>query len=144
MADAMTLIVGLIIAVAPIGIFALVVAAVSRVGVAIAGAMAYYIIAVSSVLVLFALLMYPVASMAGGIPLRWFTRGGVSGAGGGAELELVAGVAAGARRRGASVGVSVADHRVRVAARRYRCSGWRRRSRGSSARRFSRGCTGCR
>jgi Na+/H+-dicarboxylate symporter len=74
-AGAMTMIVGWIIAVAPIGIFALVVAAASRAGVALAGAMAYYIMAISAVLVLFALLIYPVATVAGGIPLPIFARG---------------------------------------------------------------------
>jgi hypothetical protein len=73
-ANAMTRIIGFILALAPVGIFALVLAAVSRGGVAIAGAMGYYVIAVSLALVLFALLMYPVASMVGRIPLGWFTR----------------------------------------------------------------------
>jgi Na+/H+-dicarboxylate symporter len=73
-ANAMTRIVGFILALAPVGIFAVVLAAVSRGGVAIAGAMGYYVIAVSLALVLFALLMYPVASMVGRIPLGWFTR----------------------------------------------------------------------
>jgi proton glutamate symport protein len=74
-AGAMTTIVGWIIALAPIGVFALVVAAASRVGVALAGAMAYYILAISAVLMLFALLIYPVATIAGGIPLPIFSRG---------------------------------------------------------------------
>jgi len=73
-ANAMTRIVGFIIALAPVGIFALVLAGVSRGGAGIAGAMGYYVIAVSSALVLFALLMYPVGSMGGQIPLGWFTR----------------------------------------------------------------------
>jgi Na+/H+-dicarboxylate symporter len=72
---AMTLIVGWIIAVAPIGVFALVVAAASRVGVALAGAMAYYILAISAVLMLFTLLMYPIVATVGGIPLPIFARG---------------------------------------------------------------------
>lgn len=75
LAGAMTTIVGWIIAVAPIGIFALVLAAASRAGVALAGAMAYYIVAISAVLVLFTLLMYPVATAAGGVPLPIFVRG---------------------------------------------------------------------
>lgn len=74
-AGAMTMIVGWIITVAPIGIFVLVVAAASRVGIALAGAMAYYIVAISAVLMLFALLIYPVATFAGGIPLPIFARG---------------------------------------------------------------------
>jgi Na+/H+-dicarboxylate symporter len=73
-ANALTRIVGWIMAVAPVGIFALVVTAASRAGAGLAGALAYYVIAVSSALVLFALLMYPVASMGGRIPLGWFTR----------------------------------------------------------------------
>ena len=74
-AGAMTRIVEWIILVAPIGIFALVVVATSRVGVALAGAMAYYIFAISALLFLFALLMYPVATFAGRIPLPIFVRG---------------------------------------------------------------------
>lgn len=74
-AGAMTMIVGWIITVAPIGIFVLVVAAASRAGIALAGAMAYYIVAISAVLMLFALLIYPVATFAGGIPLPIFARG---------------------------------------------------------------------
>jgi proton glutamate symport protein len=60
---------------APIGVFALVLAAASKTGVALAGAMAYYVLAISAALVLFALLMYPVATAFSRIPLGWFTRG---------------------------------------------------------------------
>jgi proton glutamate symport protein len=73
-AAATTRIVEWIIALAPVGVFALVVAAASRVGVSLAGAMAYYVLAISALLVLFALLLYPLATMIGGIPLGWFTR----------------------------------------------------------------------
>ena len=55
--------------------FALVLVAASRVGIALAGAMAYYIVAISAVLVLFALLMYPVAAIGGRMHLGAFTRG---------------------------------------------------------------------
>jgi proton glutamate symport protein len=75
LANATTTIVDWIIAAAPIGIFALVLAAASRSGVALVGAMGYYVVAISALLVLFALLMYPVATVAGRIPLGWFTRG---------------------------------------------------------------------
>jgi Na+/H+-dicarboxylate symporter len=74
-ASATTTIVDWIIAVAPVGIFALVVVATARAGVALAGAMAYYVLAISAALVLFALLMYPIATTIGRIPLGWFTRG---------------------------------------------------------------------
>jgi len=73
-ANATTTIVDWIIAVAPVGIFALVLAAASRTGVALVGAMGYYVVAISALLVLFALLMYPVASVVGRFPLGWFTR----------------------------------------------------------------------
>lgn len=73
-AGATTTIIGWIIAVAPIGIFSLVLVAASRAGVVLVGAMAYYVAAISMALVLFALLLYPLASMAGGIPLGLFTR----------------------------------------------------------------------
>ena len=75
LANVTTTIVDWIIAAAPIGIFALVLTAASKTGVALAGAMGYYVIALSAALVLFALLMYPVATVFGRIPLGWFTRG---------------------------------------------------------------------
>ena len=71
---ATTTIVEWIIFVAPVGVFALVSVATSRAGVALAGAVAYYILAISSALVLFTLLLYPIAAFAGRIPLGWFTR----------------------------------------------------------------------
>jgi Na+/H+-dicarboxylate symporters len=74
-AGAMTRLVEWIIAVAPIGVFALVLVAASKVGLALAGAMAYYVIAMALVLVLFTLLMYPVAAMRGRVPIGAFSRG---------------------------------------------------------------------
>ena len=71
---ATTTIIEWVIFVAPVGVFALVAVATTRAGIALAGAMAYYILAISALLVLFALLMYPVGSMMGRIPLGWFTR----------------------------------------------------------------------
>ena len=71
---ATTTIIEWIIFVAPVGVFALVAVATTRAGIALAGAMAYYILAICALLVLFALLMYPVASIMGRIPLGWFTR----------------------------------------------------------------------
>jgi len=73
-AGAMTRIVGWVIAAAPVGVFALVLAAASRVGIALAGAMVYYVVGISAVLVLFTLLTYPVAAIVGGIPLPAFIR----------------------------------------------------------------------
>lgn len=73
-ASTMTRIVDWIIALAPVGVFALVVAAASRAGVQLVGAMTYYVIAISALLVLFAMLMYPVALVVGRIPIRLFGR----------------------------------------------------------------------
>lgn len=73
-AAATTIIVDWIIFVAPIGIFALVLVAASRAGVTLAGAMAYYVFDISILLVLFALLIYPIAHAVGRIPLGWFVR----------------------------------------------------------------------
>jgi Na+/H+-dicarboxylate symporter len=73
-AGAMTTLVEWIVALAPVGVFALVLVAASRVGVALAGAMAYYIVAVAGTMLLFTLLMYPVASIVGRRPLSMFAR----------------------------------------------------------------------
>lgn len=76
-AAATTTIIDWVIYAAPIGIFALVVAASTRVGLALAGATAYYIVANAAAMVLFALLLYPLANMVGRTPLGWFTRAAV-------------------------------------------------------------------
>lgn len=73
-AGAMTRVVDWIILAAPIGIFALVTAAASHAGAALAGAMLYYVVAIVLSVVLFALLLYPVAVIVGGLSLGWFTR----------------------------------------------------------------------
>jgi len=74
LAGATTTIVDWIILAAPIGVFALVTAASSRAGTAVASATAYYIFAICAAHVLLALLTYPIASMFGRVPLGWFTR----------------------------------------------------------------------
>lgn len=73
-AGAMRAIVDWVIIAAPIGVFALVLAMAARVGLSLASAMVYYVLAYSAAVVLFALLMYPVAAVAGGVPLPRFTR----------------------------------------------------------------------
>lgn len=73
-AGATRAIVDWVIIAAPIGVFALVLAMAARVGISLASAMVYYVLAYSAAVVLFALLTYPVAAVAGGIPLARFTR----------------------------------------------------------------------
>jgi Na+/H+-dicarboxylate symporter len=73
-ASATTTVVDWIIIAAPVGVFALVTTAASRAGAAIAGATAYYILAICAAHVLLAFLTYPIASIVGRVPLGWFTR----------------------------------------------------------------------
>jgi proton glutamate symport protein len=71
--DAMLVIVEWTIVVAPIGVFALVVGPATSSGAQIAGALGYYIFAISAVLILFTLLIYPIAHVAG-VHLARFSR----------------------------------------------------------------------
>ena len=73
-ADAMTVIVGWLIAVAPVGVFALAVTLVVRTGLGAVRALALYIAVLTGVIVLVTLLLYPVAVIAGRQPLSRFAR----------------------------------------------------------------------
>jgi Na+/H+-dicarboxylate symporter len=68
-----------VMAAAPIGVFALVLATASRVGASLIPAMVYYVLAYSAAVILFALLIYPIAARAGRIPLPRFTRAALPG-----------------------------------------------------------------
>jgi Na+/H+-dicarboxylate symporter len=72
--EAMLVLVRWVIAVAPIGVFALVLPLAARGGAAIAGAVGFYIVAYSVACLLVILLLYPVAVLAGRIPVRRFSR----------------------------------------------------------------------
>ncbi|MDE3156506.1 MAG: dicarboxylate/amino acid:cation symporter [Acidobacteriota bacterium] len=74
LADALLVIVGWILAVAPIGIFALAVPLGFRMGMAAAGAIIYYVATLSGIALAVTLLLYPVAVVAGRMPLRRFAR----------------------------------------------------------------------
>jgi len=71
-ADAMLVVVRWILALAPIGIFALALGLAARLGAAAAGALIYYMATLSGVLLLFMLTLYPVATALGRIPLARF------------------------------------------------------------------------
>ena len=73
-ADAMTVVVGWLIAVAPAGVFALAMTLVVRTGLGAVRALAMYIVLISGVIVLVTLLLYAVAVTAGGQPLMRFVR----------------------------------------------------------------------
>ncbi len=72
--QAMTTVVGWVIWLAPFGVFALVVGPASHNGASFAGAIGYYVVAISLLLILFTMLLYPIAHIAG-IPLPVVVRG---------------------------------------------------------------------
>lgn len=72
--DAMLVLVHWVIAVAPIGVFALMFPLAAHGGSALAGAVGFYIVAYSLALIAGCLVVYPLAVFIGGVPLRRFAR----------------------------------------------------------------------
>ena len=72
--DAMFVLVRWIIAIAPLGIFALVLPLAAHAGPSLVGAMGFYIVAYAGASVGMTLLLYPVVAFTGGIPIRRFAR----------------------------------------------------------------------
>ena len=72
--DAMFVLVRWIIAIAPLGIFALVLPLATHAGPSLVGAIGFYIVAYAGASVAMTLLLYPVVALAGGIPVRRFAR----------------------------------------------------------------------
>jgi len=72
--DAMLVIVRAIIELAPIGVFALMLPLASRTGLAAAGALVYYVAVSAVAQLLVTLLLYPVATLVGRVPLLRFAR----------------------------------------------------------------------
>lgn len=70
--DALLVVVRWVVAVAPIGVFALAFALGARLGVASVGALARYIATLSVVLIVFTLLLYPLVVLLGRVPFRTF------------------------------------------------------------------------
>ena len=76
LADAMIVLVGWVIALAPIGVFALAAPLAARLGLSAAGALlSYILLAATLTLIVLAVLVYPAAVLAGGIPLGRLVRG---------------------------------------------------------------------
>jgi proton glutamate symport protein len=71
-ADAMLVVVGWVVAAAPIGVFALTLALGARLGASSVGALARYIVTLSGTLLLFTVLLYPVVTLVGRMSLRRF------------------------------------------------------------------------
>ena len=72
--DAMLVIIGWVLKLAPIGIFALAYGVGARTGAAAFGALIHYIVMVSAIGLIVLIAAYPVARFAGGVPLRRFAR----------------------------------------------------------------------
>ena len=72
--DAMLAIIRVVIAVAPIGVFALVLPVVVRTGLAAAGALGYYVAITAVALSVLVVLMYPAVAVFGGVSLARFAR----------------------------------------------------------------------
>ncbi len=72
--DAMLVLVRWLILIAPIGVFALIIVPAARLGVMVAGAIGYYIVASSLALFLFTLVLYPVVMVAARISVARFAR----------------------------------------------------------------------
>ena len=70
--DALLVVVGWVVAVAPVGVFALAFALGARLGISSLGALARYIGTLSLVLIVFTALLYPVVVLLGHVPLRRF------------------------------------------------------------------------
>ena len=73
-ADAMTTLVRWILALAPVGVFALAFVLATRLGTGVVGAVAFYLAAHSAVLVLMTALLYPIAVVAGRVSPARFAR----------------------------------------------------------------------
>jgi len=71
-ADAMLVLVGWVVAAAPIGVFALTLALGARLGASSVGALARYIATLSLTLIVFTILLYPVVVLVGRVSLRKF------------------------------------------------------------------------
>jgi Na+/H+-dicarboxylate symporter len=72
--DAMLAIVRVVIAFAPVGVFALTLPLASRSGLAAAGALGYYVAAAAIAQTVATALLYPLARIAAGVPIRQFAR----------------------------------------------------------------------
>jgi proton glutamate symport protein len=72
--ETMLAIVRAVIALAPIGVFALMLPVASRTGLTAVGALAYYVVATAAGLALAIVILYPIAMVAGRVPLAQFAR----------------------------------------------------------------------
>jgi proton glutamate symport protein len=76
--DAMLVLVGWVVAAAPIGVFALLLPIAARGGTALAGSIGFYIVGYSIACIVAVLWLYPVVAIVARVPLRDFARAAVS------------------------------------------------------------------
>ena len=74
LSEAMLVMVRWVVAAAPVGVFALLLPLAAHGGAGVAGAVGFYIVVYSVASVIVILLLYPVVTAAGGVPLRRFAR----------------------------------------------------------------------
>jgi proton glutamate symport protein len=72
--DVMLLLVRWIVALAPIGVFALILPLAAHGGIGVAGGVGFYVVTYSLALIIFTLLLYPAVALVGRVPLARFTR----------------------------------------------------------------------
>jgi Na+/H+-dicarboxylate symporter len=70
--EAMMVIVGWVLRLAPVGVFALVLPFGVEAGVGVVGALGHYVLLISALCILLTLLLYPVTAFLGGVPVRRF------------------------------------------------------------------------
>jgi len=74
LSDAMLVLVRWVVALAPVGVFALLLPLGAHGGAGLAGAVGFYIVAYSALCLLFILVLYPVVAIVGRVPVRQFAR----------------------------------------------------------------------
>lgn len=70
--DLMLVVVGWVLALAPVGVFALMLSLAAKLGLGLAGAIGYFLVVACGLLVAGILLLYPITALAGGVGLRRF------------------------------------------------------------------------
>lgn len=74
-AETARVLVGWFLLLMPLGVFSLAFSTAARTGVAVAGSLGYYVLVLSTLLLAFTALLYPVTALLGRVPLRRFAAG---------------------------------------------------------------------
>ena len=79
LADAMLVLVGWVIAIAPVGVFALAIGLAARIGLAAVGVIVSYIVILTAIIIIVTVLLYVAAVVVGRVPLAAFARAAAPG-----------------------------------------------------------------